>query len=55
MAHRKRTSKTMTRYPRDPIKQAALDLERGLENTDCRVLDKSSQRHCPQPARRKKP
>ena len=45
----KHTARTMRRYPRDPIKQAASDRSRGLENTDCRVLDQSSQDHCPRP------
>jgi hypothetical protein len=59
MANRKRPTKTMKRYAatrgtRDLIKQAASDLERGLENTDCRVRDKTSQTHCPRPESRKK-
>jgi hypothetical protein len=39
----------MERYPRDPIGQAAADRSRGLEDTDCRVLDESSKEHCPRP------
>jgi hypothetical protein len=54
MANRKRTTKTMRRYPRDPIKQAAEDRARGLANTDCRVLDQSSQAYCPRPNAKKK-
>lgn len=50
----KQTARTMRRYPCDPIKQAASDRSRGLENTDCRVLDQSSQEHCPRPAPGKK-
>jgi hypothetical protein len=47
-APRKRTRKTMRRYadPRPLIKQAASDLERGLEDTDCRVRDKPLKSHC---------
>jgi hypothetical protein len=57
MATRKRNPKTTTSYaagPRDVIKQAASDLERGLANTDCRVRDKTSRRYCPRPESRKK-
>jgi hypothetical protein len=35
------------------MKQAASDLERRLEDTDCRVPAKSSERHCPRPRPRK--
>lgn len=49
---RKTTSRTMTgfaatRSPRGIMKQAANDLERGLENTDCRQPDATSQADCP--------
>jgi hypothetical protein len=51
----KRTSKTIrgfaaTRDPRGVTKQAKKDLDRGLQDTDCRGVDKSAD--CP-PARRK--
>lgn len=42
-------TRTMEKYPWDPIEQAAADRSRGLENTDCRVLDQSSEEHCPRP------
>lgn len=42
-------TRTMARYPWDPIEQAAADRSRGLEETDCRVLDESSLGHCPRP------
>lgn len=59
MKRQKRTRKTVTgfaatRGSRDLIKQAASDLARGLEDTDCRVHATSSERHCPQPRPRKK-
>jgi hypothetical protein len=39
---------------REVIRRAASDLERGLENTDCRGRDKPSDSHCPRPSSRKK-
>lgn len=47
-APRKRTRKTMRRYadPRSLIKQAASDVQRGLEDTDCRGRDKPRKSHC---------
>lgn len=48
----KRPRRTMARYPWDPMKQAASDRGRGLEDTDCRVLDQSSQEHCPRPTQK---
>jgi hypothetical protein len=45
---RKRTRKTMRRYadPRPLIKQAASDLARGLEDTECRGRSKPGKSHC---------
>lgn len=45
MAKRKRTTKTMKRYagtrgPRELVKQAASDVERGLEDTEGRAGEK---------------
>jgi hypothetical protein len=59
MARQKPTRNTIkgfaaTRGPREVVKQAASDLEHGLEDTDCRVPAKSSERHCPRPRPRKK-
>lgn len=59
MKRQKRTRKTVTGFAatrgrRDVIKQAASDLEHGLEDTDCRVPAASSERHCPRPTPRKK-
>lgn len=47
-AARKRTRKTMRRYagPRPIIKQAASDLQRGLEDAECRGRDKPARSHC---------
>jgi hypothetical protein len=47
-APRKRARKTMRRYagPRPLVRQAASDLERGLEDTDCRGRDKPGKTHC---------
>lgn len=47
-APRKRTRKTMRRYadPRPLIKQAASDLARGLEDTECRGRTKPGKSHC---------
>lgn len=59
MKRQKRTRKTVTGFAatrgrRDVIKQAASDLEHGLEDTDCRVPAESSERHCPRPRPGKK-
>ncbi|HET8692671.1 MAG TPA: hypothetical protein VFM30_11110 [Steroidobacteraceae bacterium] len=56
MKPQKRTSKTIrgfaaTRDPRGVTKQAKKDLDRGLQDTDCRGVDKSAD--CP-PTRRKR-
>lgn len=47
-APRKRTRKTMRRYAdrRPLIKQAASDVARGLEDTECRGQSKPSKSHC---------
>jgi len=57
---KKRTGKTMrgfaaTRDPRGVVKQAQADLERGLEDTDCRGTKKTTDSPCPKrrPARRR--
>jgi hypothetical protein len=57
MANRKHNRKTLTgfaatRSSRGIMKRAAADLEQGLENTDCRIPDPTSQEHCPRPARK---
>jgi hypothetical protein len=59
MARQKSTRSTIkgfaaTRGPREVVKQAASDLEHGLEDTDCRVPAKSSERRCPRPRSKKK-
>jgi hypothetical protein len=58
-AKQKRTRKTITgfaatRGPRDITRQAASDVARGLEDTDCRAADRTSEGRCPRPANRKK-
>jgi hypothetical protein len=58
VAKQKRTRKTIkgfaaTRGPRDITRQAASDLARGLEDTDCRA-PRTSEGRCPRPAARKK-
>lgn len=47
-APRKRTRKSMRRYadPRPLMKQAAADVARGLEDTECRGRDKPDKSHC---------
>lgn len=54
----KRTSKTIrgfaaTRDPRGITKQAAKDLERGLQDTDCRGVGKAAKSPSPPRAARK--
>lgn len=58
MPKRKRTTSkavegwAATRESRGVVEQAAADRARGIENTDCRLPEGSSEGDCPRPNRR---